>query len=64
MRKAKLSSTLNDGGYTTRGFSNYEIRTAPLISWTQFYHKPYSLDDWGKAKMDAKERKMKAIVDD
>ena len=63
MRKAKIAPTLNDGGYTTRAFSQWEVRSAPLISWTQFYHKPYSLDDWPEAKRKARERKWKVAND-
>ena len=64
MRKVKISPTLNDGGYTTRAFSQWEVRSAPLISWTQFYHKPYCLDDWGQAKIKAKQRKMQLSIGD
>jgi hypothetical protein len=58
MRKLKINSAPAnpEGGYISRTISNWMLSSAPIIAWTQFYHKPFSLDDWEEARAKAKER--------
>ena len=57
MRKLKINPSVSpEGGYVSRLISKSSLSSAPIIAWTQFYHKPYSLDDWGKARNLARER--------
>lgn len=57
MRKLKINPAVSpEGGYVSRLISKSTLASAPVIAWTQFYHKPYSLDDWAEAKMKARER--------
>ena len=59
MRKLKITKPLNDshetGGYMARTISRGLLQTAPIISWTHFYHKPYACD-WKEAKEKAMDR--------
>lgn len=58
MRRLKINPTVvsGDGGYIARTIARSMLASAPITAWTQFYHKPYSLDDWGKARNLARER--------
>lgn len=58
MRKLKINPTVvsGDGGYISRTIGKWMLSSAPIISWTQFYHKPYALDDWNEARSKARER--------
>lgn len=57
MRKLKINPSVSpDGGYISRTIAKGSLSSAPITAWTQFYHKPYSTDDWGKARNQARER--------
>ena len=58
MRKPKISAAPSnpEGGYISRTISKWMLSSAPVIAWTQFYHKPYSLDDWEEARDKDKKR--------
>lgn len=43
------------GGYIARTISKGLTQTAPVTSWTHFYHKPYA-NDWKEAKEKAMDR--------
>ena len=67
MRRLKINPTVvsGDGGYIARTIARSMLASAPITAWTQFYHKPYCLDDWVEARAKAKQRCInKAIVCD
>lgn len=54
MRKLKINPSVSpEGGYIAHTIAKSALFSAPISAWTQFYHKPYSLDDWREAKKKA-----------
>ncbi len=54
MRKIKTSAVLKNG-FVSGKMGTKDLKSAPVIAWTQAYHKPYALD-WGEARRKALNR--------
>ena len=61
--KPTAAVDLAHGGYIARTMSKSFLASAPITAWTQFYHKPYSTDDWKEAKAKAKDRCLRKSID-
>ena len=61
MRKIKITEPTIEGGYIASSIGQQELRNLSIEAWTQFYHKPYCLDDWGEARGKAKARKYRIL---